>query len=90
MDERTKMPLSWAAAIILALAGSIGNAAVGQYRVGRLEDDLAGYKLELAQKSLTQQAQELKLQRLADSMDTVKESTKRIEEAVKELSNRKH
>lgn len=46
MNEKTKIPIGWAATIILSVIGIAFNAGISQSRFSALEQDWAQYKLQ--------------------------------------------
>lgn len=78
-DDKTKIPLAWAAAIIISLAGAIGNGAVAHYRLESLEKQWEEYKGDRKEHEAGDKDKDLRLQRVEDRLTNNSETVSRIE-----------
>lgn len=78
---KAKIPQAWAVAVIAALTTAIGGGAVGQYRIAQLEDRAGKIETRADSRSETDQKQALQLQRIEDSVESIKDQLKQLTRA---------
>lgn len=96
LDERTKIPIGWAGAIVIALLGVVSSAAVAQYRINDHDYQLKELKADLKEKAKADAERDLdlremsgKLDGLNDKMDDVKRSVEKLDRSFNRENTRR-
>ena len=79
IDEKTKVPLGFAASVVVALCSVYAGIAVEHYRVSQLEDFKAAHLVEHVQQASTAQSHELKIQKLELTLSNIENSLIKID-----------
>jgi hypothetical protein len=72
LNDKTKIPIAWAATIILSVIGMAFNAGVAHYRLGTVE----GKVVEIEKASVTR---ELKIQKLEITLSNIEKTVESID-----------
>ena len=71
ISEKTKIPVAWAASIIMALLGVVFNAGIGYAKFNALENEFEKVRIEKVESDRSKQEQELKIQRLDITLSNI-------------------
>ena len=89
ISEKTRIPLVWAVTIMMSLSGVISTSAVAHFRLKALEKSWEEYKAGEASKNFTDQAQELKIQKLDITLEGIRTSLNRIDARLERIENQR-
>ena len=90
INSKTSIPLAWAAAILMSIAGVISSGAVAHYRLGSLEKSWEEYRADRKDHEESDKIQELRLQRLEDHVINVDKMLTNIDDKLEQVLNGRH
>lgn len=90
LNDRTKIPLAWAMAIVVSLASVVATAAVDQYRVGDLEKKVDASQVDMKQHDKEDQERDIVQAKMIEKLSSMDETLKDIKDQLKENQGPNH
>ncbi len=90
IGEKTKIPLSWAVAIMISLGGTVATASVDQYRIGALEERFKESAREQRKHDDEDNKRDLQLAHVNDKLQSIDDTLKDMKDMIKENQDHNH
>lgn len=88
LDEKTKIPIGWAGAIVIALLSAVGSGAVAQYRINDHDYQLKELKSDLKEKAKADAERDLDLEKMSGKLDGMDEKLDDVKDSIEKLDRR--
>lgn len=88
INDRTKIPLAWAATIGLSLLTGVASAAVSQYKISVHDEEIKELKADLKEKAKADASRDLDLEKMNGKLDSMDEKLDDVRSSIDNIDSR--